>query len=329
MSSAYKSVDNFQGRKHFYQMLKIRLAEEALAKEYKHQQMRCPMHLSIGQEAVAVGVCANLRKEDAIMSTHRAHAHFLAKGGDLRSMIAEIYGKSTGCCGGLGGSMHLVDLSVNMLGCTPIVGGTLPLSVGVAFANHLEGSDAITTCFFGEGMTEEGVFAESLNFAALHSLPILFVCENNLYSVYSPLSVRQSNKRSILKLAEAHGIEVDSGDGNNVEDVHNKTASALAHIKEGKGPYLLEFSTYRYKEHCGPNDDLDLGYRTEGEFNYWQEKCPINSYKKKLFQNKFLTDSVYDEMVSEITSEIEKAFAFAKKSPFPISSIDDLPLYAP
>jgi len=170
----------------FYRrMLRIRMVEEAIADRYAEQEMRCPVHLSIGQEAIAVGVCSALEFRDYVMSTHRGHAHYLAKGGDLKALLAEIYGRATGCASGKGGSMHLVDLSVNMLGTTPIVGSTLPVAVGTAFATRMRHQDNITVVFFGEGATEEGVFAESINFAALKRLPVIFVCENNLYSVYT------------------------------------------------------------------------------------------------------------------------------------------------
>ncbi len=193
-------------------MLRIRRVEEVLADRYAEQEMRCPMHLCIGQEAIAVGVCAVLNNRDKVFSNHRAHGHYLAKGGDLDAMVAELYGKSTGCAGGRGGSMHLIDLQVGFMGATPIVGGTVPLSVGSAWADQLLDNDQVTVVFFGDGCFEEGVMHESLNFAALHQLPVIFVCENNDFSVYTHRNERQPD-RPIYKIAEAHGLSAAVMDG--------------------------------------------------------------------------------------------------------------------
>ncbi len=292
----------------YYEMLRIRRVEEAIASRYHEQQMRCPVHLSIGQEAVAVGVCQALLHSDQIVSGHRAHAHYLAKGGNLRKMLAEIYGKETGCCKGWGGSMHLVDIEQGMMGSTPIVGGSIPVGVGLAFAARLKKQSQITTIFFGEGSTEEGVWAESLNFAALKHLPVLFVCENNLYSVYSPLHVRQPAARDRVKIAQAHGLHVDAGDGNVVEEVYEKTKLAVNHIRSGKGPVYLEFATYRHREHCGPNYDNHIGYRTPEEAALWESKCPILRLQDQLHN---------DAQEQQISREIADAFQFALASPFP------------
>jgi pyruvate dehydrogenase E1 component alpha subunit len=299
------------------QMLRIRLVEEGLAQRYPEQQMRCPVHLSIGQEAVAAGVCAALAPRDYLLSTHRAHAHYLAKGGGLKAMLAEIYGKAAGCTSGRGGSMHLVDLSVNMLGSTPIVGGTLPVAVGAAFGAWLKGEDRATVIFFGEGSTEEGVFAECLNFAALKKLPIIFVCENNLYSVYSPLSVRQPRERDRAALVRAHGIEASVGDGNDVEEVYRTASAAVERVRKAQGPAYLEFDTYRWREHCGPNYDNDIGYRTEAEFQSWRKRCPIEKQSARLLGEGLIGEPALTEMKREIGAEIEEAFAFAKAAPFP------------
>lgn len=310
-----------KSKKRFYNMLRIRMVEEALAARYFEQEIRCPMHLSIGQEAVAVGVCSALEHKDIVMSAHRAHAHYLAKGGDLKKMIAEMYGKKSGCCGGIGGSMHLVDLSVNMYGCTPIVGGTFPVAVGLAFADWMDQKKRVTTMFFGEGMTEEGVFFEAINFASLKQLPVLFICENNLYSVYSPLSVRQSENRHLTKIVEAHGIKTFKGDGNNLDEVFTLSQKGAQHIREGKGPCFIEFSTYRWREHCGPNFDNHIGYRTEQEFETWKKLCPIKRYLES-------HDIDEQAMRAEIQIEIDEAFAFAKQSEFPPQEDLNKPLCA-
>jgi pyruvate dehydrogenase E1 component alpha subunit len=301
----------------FREMLRIRLVEETIAARYAEQQMRCPVHLSIGQEGIAVGICAALGAADNLMSTHRAHAHYLAKGGDLRRMIAELYGRAAGCTGGRGGSMHLVDLSVGMLGSTPIVGSSLPVAVGVAFATWMEDRRDIMAVFFGEGTTEEGVFAEAINFAALKKLPVLFVCENNLYSVYSPMEVRQSAERDRLAIAAAHGIWGAHGDGNQVEEVYRLAGQAVTRIREGMGPAFLEFSTYRWREHCGPHYDNHIGYRTEAEFLAWKKRCPIETYGKTLRGEGVLDDAKCAVMTAEIQGEIDQACRFALESPYP------------
>jgi TPP-dependent pyruvate/acetoin dehydrogenase alpha subunit len=281
-----------------YSMLRIRMVEEAIAERYAQQEMRCPVHLSIGQEAVAVGVCQALLPTDYMVSNHRAHAHYLAKGGNLNRMIAEIYGKSSGCSKGRGGSMHLVDLDVGMLGSTPIVGGSIPVGVGAAFGSVLKGEKRVTVIFFGEGATEEGVFSESLNFAALKRLPVLFVCENNLYSVYSPLAVRQPAARSRVRIALSHGMSAQKGMGNDVNEVHRIASAAVQQVRAGNGPYFLEFDTYRFREHCGPNRDDDLGYRPLEEVAYWESQCPLKKCASHLTA----------EMRQMIQAEIEEAF---------------------
>lgn len=301
----------------FFQALRIRRIEEKVADKYSEQEMRCPVHLSIGQEGVAVGVASQLNATDYMMSTHRAHAHYLAKGGNLKKMIAEFYGKRNGCCGGKGGSMHLVDLESNFLGSTPIVGGSFPIAVGVALASQMKKENNITVIFFGEAMTEEGVFLEGINFAALKKLPILFLCESNFYSVYSPMEIRQPKERSISKIAEAHGIPAKQGDGNQVEEVMIYTKEAIEYIRSKKGPMLLEFVTYRFREHCGPNYDIDLGYRTKEEVDHWQAHCPIRQLKEKLIKNNLISFDEIKEMEKMIDYEINEAFVYAKNSPFP------------
>ena len=309
-------------------MMRIRLIEEAIADRYAEQQMRCPVHLSIGQEGVAVGVCATLRAGDYTMSTHRAHAHYLAKGGSLKAMLGELYGKETGCCGGRGGSMHLVDRSVGFLGATPIVGSSLPVAVGTAFGSQLQGEDRVTVAFFGEGTTEEGVFAESVNFAALKRLPVVFVCENNLYSVYSPPEVRFHPARDRVALAKAHGIAAGKGDGNDVEQVLAMTGEAVAAVRAGSGPAFLEFDTYRWREHCGPNYDNDIGYRTEEEFLAWQAQCPVSGYRSLLLEQGVVDGAALDGIEAEIGREIEAALADARQASFPSVESMAADLYA-
>ena len=234
----------------YKEMLRIRFIEEAIANEYSKQEMRCPVHLSIGQEAIAVGVSALLSKHDLALSAHRSHAHYLAKGGDLKLMLSELYGKETGCAKGKGGSMHLFDLEAGLIAAVPIVGSTLPIGVGVAWQMVRKQIPGIVVIYFGDGATEEGVFSESLDFASLKNLPVLFVCENNLYSVYTPIELRQNPLRKISQISKAHGIASKTGDGNNVEKVCSLTELAIEYIQDKREPYLLELSTYRWLEHC-------------------------------------------------------------------------------
>lgn len=315
-------------RQLYYDMLRIRMVEEKIADLYPEQEMRCPVHLCIGQEAVAVGVCANLSDDDYVLSGHRSHGHYLAKGGDLKAMIAELYGKVTGCTFGKGGSMHLVDLSVGFLGAVPIVGSTIPIAVGAAFGSVMRNEARATVVFFGEGATEEGVFHESVNFAALKNLPVVFVCENNLYSVYSPLSVRQPEGREVFWLAKGHGVESYQGNGNDVVEVYDLTQRAIRKAKAGGGPTFLEFETYRWREHCGPYYDNDLGYRTEHEFQTWKKRDAIEALKRRQFKEGLLCQPDIDKMVSDLKSEIEEAFVFAKESPFPEKALLSEHLYA-
>lgn len=302
-------------------MIRVRAAEDGIVARYGKQEMRCPVHLSIGQEAVAVGVCAALEGRDMIFGTHRAHAQYLAKGGDLDAMVAEIHGKETGCCSGLGGSMHLIDVDAGVRGATPIVGGSLPLAVGAAFAVWQRGSDEVVAVFFGEGATEEGVYSECLNFAALKKLPVLFVCENNLYSVYSPLSVRQPEGRDRVAVAAAMGVPGARGDGNDPESVHRLSADAVARIRRGGGPEFVEFDTYRWREHCGVNYDNDIGYRTPEEFERWRAKDPIATYEKRLLAEEAVAASAVAGLRAEAAAEVDAAFARAAAAPFPSPSI--------
>lgn len=297
-------------------MLRIRRVEEALAIRYAEQQMRCPMHLCIGQEAIAVGVCMQLGKRDVAFGNHRAHGHYLAKGGKLNAMVAELYGRATGCCGGRGGSMHLIDIDAGFLGSTPIVGGTVPLAVGAAWAAALKGEDRVCVAFFGDGCFEEGVMHESLNFASLHQLPVLFVCENNEFSVYTRLSERQP-ERPIYRLAEAHGMAAYTGDGNNVEEVVTIAGTAINLARQGGGPQFIELHTYRWREHCGPSFDDELNYRSEAEIENGLKDCPIARFTAKLKQTIPTIDAEVERFEAGIREEIASAFDFALSSPKP------------
>jgi TPP-dependent pyruvate/acetoin dehydrogenase alpha subunit len=304
----------------FYKrMVRIRMVEEAIVRHYPEAEMRCPVHLSIGQEPAAVGVCGALAPTDKIYTTHRCHAHYLAKGGDLKRMLAEIYGKAAGCVGGRGGSMHLMDGERGVVASVPIVGSSIPLAVGSALADSRLGKDTVSVAFVGDASIEEGVFHESANFAALHKLPVIFACENNLYSVYTPLRLRQP-ARPLTELARAHGIPALHGDGNDVAEVHALTSEAVRRARKGGGPTFLLFDTYRWREHCGPNFDNHIGYRTEAEFETWKKRDGIKALHRSLTKKKLLSVEADAALEADIAAEIDEAVAFARQAPLPTPS---------
>lgn len=298
----------------YEKLLRIRIIESEISRRYKEEKMRCPVHLSVGQEAVAVGVTEAITSDDLMVSGHRAHAHYLAKGGDLNKLISEIYGKADGCSGGKGGSMHLVDKSVGFMGSTAIVGGSIPIGVGLGLANLLRKNKLVVCIFFGEAATEEGIFYESINFSVLKKLPVLFICENNNFSVYSPLSVRQPKGRKIHKLVESFGIKSSHVNGNNIYDVKKITKRIVQEIRNLQEPQFIEFSTYRILEHCGPDIDDHLNYRDPSEVESWKSKDPIKFIEEN---TKFITEEIKEKLTVKITNEVNSAFEFAEISPFP------------
>ncbi len=302
-----------------YMMKRIRMVEERIAKEYPLNEIRCPTHLSIGQEAVPAALSVCLNKQDYAVSTHRGHAHYLAKKGNLEKMIAEIYGKKSGCSGGKGGSMHLIDKEVGFMGTSAIVGNSIPVGVGLGLAQKLNKSQNISCIFLGDGAIEEGVFYESLNFAALKDLPVLFICENNFYSVYSPLGVRQPKNRKIYSLAKSLGAKTFFCDGNDAIKSYKVLSEVIRQMKnEPCATWFLEFETYRWREHCGYQYDNDLGYRSNEEFQFWKKKDPIllfeNSVQKIFpeFDNEYILN-----VEEDLRLEINNAFEKAKNDPFP------------
>lgn len=301
-----------------HSMWRIRGVEEEIAKRYPEGKMRCPVHLSIGQEAVPAAIAACARKDDYAVSTHRGHAHYLAKGGDMSAMIAELYGKATGCSGGKGGSMHLIDTAAGFMGTSAIVGNSIPVGVGLALALQAKGSDAVSFVFLGDGAIEEGVFYESVNFAALRKLPVVFVCENNLYSVYSPLSVRQPADRKLTTMVSALGIPTGEADGNDAPACVNLLGNSVKEVRNGQGPVFLEFSTYRWREHCGPFFDNDLGYRSQEEIEFWNARDPIARLERRLENEMGATWREWrDEILAKCRAECDTAFASAEAAPFP------------
>ena len=289
-----------------YGMLLIRRIEEALIAEYPKQEMRCPVHFSIGQEAIAVGVSSNLTTQDWIVSNHRSHAHYIAKGGNLKSFIAELYGKESGCCLGRGGSMHLTDLKAGFLAGIPIVGSSMPIAAGVAMSQSWGKHESLTVAYIGDAAAESGSFHETLNFASLHNLPLLTICENNEYSIFTPLSQRQPMNRTITDLASSHGIKTYTGNGDNVLEVVEVTKEARNYILSNSKPAFIEFNTYRLLEHCGPNSDDDLNYRDPSDVKNFTNRDPISILLKKLIQEKKFTNEALTQIDETIKIEISQ-----------------------
>ena len=274
----------------FRAMLRIRRVEERIGDRYAEQEMRCPTHLAIGQEAPSAAICAHLRAGDLVFSNHRSHGHYLAKGADLTGMIAELYGRATGCADGKGGSQHLIDLEAGFMGSAPILASTISVGVGAAWAAKLDGRDEVSAIFFGDGATEEGTFHEAMNFAAVEKLPVIFVCENNLYSVHSDLGVRQP-PRAVAALGPAHGVPAARVDGNDADALWALGAAAMERATSGQGPSLIEGMTYRWREHCGPNEDIGLGYRSQAEFDAWAAHDPVVIARERLLADGVLTEA--------------------------------------
>ncbi|MHB1423420.1 MAG: thiamine pyrophosphate-dependent dehydrogenase E1 component subunit alpha [Gemmataceae bacterium] len=291
-------------------LYRIRQVEEALARVYPTDKIKSPIHLSIGQEAVSVGVCEALRPDDVVFGTYRGHALYLAKGGDMRAMVAELYGKATGCTHGKGGSMHLISTEAGMMGASAVVGTTIANAVGYAYALQHQGRDALVVSFFGDGATEEGVFAESLNFAALKKLPILFVCENNGYAIHTAQERRQGNP-DIRARAQSYGISAERIEHNDILYLFERTRAAVAKIRSGGGPCFFEVRTYRWREHVGPNNDYHLGYRTVDEAAPWIETDQVTRLAS------MLPPDCRQQIEAKIDAEVEAALAFADESPEP------------
>lgn len=300
----------------FRSMLRIRLIEEEIERRYHQDQMKTPIHLVIGQEATSVGCCAALRREDLLYSSHRTHGNYLAKGGDLKAMLSEMHCRINGCAGSRGGSMHLIDKSVGMAGTSAIVGGAIPLATGAALAAQLQGLDRVSAVFFGDAATEEGAVSESLNFAALRKLPVIFFCENNFYSVQSPLSTRQP-PRDIHRWAAGYGIASIVVDGTNVLDVYEATCEAVKRAQSGAGPTFIEAPVYRFRAHGGSGDDSHAGYRDPAERKAWEEVCPVETYFRFLMNAGLINDSLRERMYAEIMQEVLEAFDYALASPNP------------
>ncbi|HEY6103447.1 MAG TPA: thiamine pyrophosphate-dependent dehydrogenase E1 component subunit alpha [bacterium] len=296
-------------------MVRIRLFEECAADQVEVGEIKTPCHLYIGQEAVAAGVCAALRTTDYVWGGHRSHGHYLAKGGDMRAMMAELYGKRTGCSRGRGGSMHLIAPEVGILGTVPLVAATIPLAVGAALASRLQGTDAVSVTFFGDGAVEEGHFHESVNLAALYRLPVIFVCENNFYASHMRLLERRAAD-SIIDFAAGHGLPGIRLDGNDVGAVYAAAIEAAGRGRRGQGPTLLECRTYRWRGHVGPSWDTDVGVKRRDELKDWLPKDPIARARHRL-QATGVAPEVLDRIDADVRREVEDALAFARESPYP------------
>ena len=288
--------------------------EEEIAAVYPSDKIKSPVHLSIGQEAVSVGVCEALRADDVVFGSYRSHALYLAKGGNLRQMIAELYGKADGCAKGKGGSMHLIDTRARVMGASAVVGTTIPQAVGFAYAVKLQRKDSVVASFFGDGAVDEGVFYESLNFAALKALPIVFVCENNRYAIHTHQSKRQKLD-NICERARGQGMPAEQIPNNDVQRIYECISESVGQLRAGSsGPFFFECLTYRLKEHVGPSDDFQLGYRTREEADVWLRTDPIEQLRAHL-------DAAERRRIeTEVEAEIKDAFAFAEQSPWPAAS---------
>lgn len=300
-------------------MFRIRICEESLVDAIAQGKVKTPCHLYSGQEAIAVGVCAALQNADMIFGCHRSHGHYLAKGGDMRRMIAEIYGKKDGCCSGRGGSMHLTAPEKGMMGSVPIVAGTVSLAAGAALASKIRGDDKVTVSFFGDGATGEGVVYESLNFASLNNLPIIFACENNYYSTHMPLGDCRSED-NIFKTSLPFSFTGQRVDGNDVMAVHKAAKKAVEACRKGRGPVFIEFMTYRLRGHVGPDDNIQgthTDIRPKGEIEKWKKKDPIKKFERILLKRGVVSKERLKEVEEEIESEVFQAHLFATNSPSP------------
>lgn len=308
----------------FFQMLRIHQMQRRIESQYHLDEMKTPIHLCIGQEAIAVGVCAHLRRDDYISSNHRGHGHYLAKGGNLKALIAELHCRDTGCSRGRGGSMHLVDPAVGHLGSSSIVGGGIPIATGLGLSIQMQGQDRVSVVFFGDGAADEGVLYESINFAILKKLPVVFVLENNEYSVCSHVSARHPGKVLFHYLPQDYLPNVLL-DGNSVLEVYGAAQTAVARARRGEGPSFLECKTYRVRGHAGSWSDEKLGYRSAEEIRAWEARCPVNAFQQQLLQEGILMEKELERMIVAIDVEISEALQFAYESPLPRE--EDLPRF--
>ncbi|ACA44651.1 pyruvate dehydrogenase (acetyl-transferring) E1 component subunit alpha [Clostridium botulinum] len=294
-------------------MLKIRKFEQVAMNTFAEGKIPGFVHLYIGEEAVATGVCANLKDSDYITSTHRGHGHILAKGGDLKFMMAELFGKATGYCKGKGGSMHIADATKGILGANGIVGAGHNIAVGAGLSAQYRGTDQVCVCFFGDASTNQGTFHESLNMASVWKLPVVFVCENNLYGI----SMSQNRHQAIKDVADrgvAYNVPGIVVDGNDVFAVYEAAKEAIKRAREGKGPTLIECKTYRHRGHFEGDPCV---YKPTEEQEEWLAKDPIPRFERYLVENEILTEEKLKEVQNKVESQIGEAVDFANNSPYP------------
>jgi len=300
-------------------MQRIRLCEEGFVEPILSGEVKCPVHLYSGEEAVATGVCAALVSSDYVFGTHRSHGHYLAKGGDLRKMVAEVHCRRDGCAGGRGGSMHIIDPHVGILGAAPIVAGTIALAVGAAYAAYVRGDSRVAVAFFGDGAAGEGVLFEALNLAAVRRLPVLFVCENNLYSTHLP--IRECRvQEDIFKVAKPFGARSAQVDGNDVLAVYEAALKAIERCRAGEGPSFLECKTYRFRGHVGPDDNIQGSHtdiRPPEEIAWWRERDPIPCFERYLIESGASSEEELAQLKDKVTVEVKEAMAWAQECSFP------------
>jgi TPP-dependent pyruvate/acetoin dehydrogenase alpha subunit len=303
-------------------MVRIRLSEESFVQPILRGEIRCPVHLYTGQEAIAAGVCAVLKKGDYIFGNHRSHGHYLGKGGNLKELVAEVYCADTGCSRGRGGSMHLIAPDRGLLGTVPIVGGTISLAVGAALATKLRGEKRVTVSFFGDGAAGEGVLYEAMNFASLRKLPIIFACENNFYSTHMPIRECRSQS-NIFKLSELYCIPGYRVDGNDILKVYEIAREAVEMCRVGQGPVFLEFLTYRIRGHVGPDDNVQgfhKDIRPAEEITKWKKRDPIRKLKRHILAKGFMRKQDLERIHRRVEREVERAHLFARRSNSPRKS---------
>lgn len=304
--------------RHLERMILIRSVEETIGDLVATGEVRCPCHLAIGQEAIPVGLATNLLPGDRVFGAHRSHGYYLALGGTPESLLAEVLGRARGCSNGLGGSMHLREPSIGLIGTVPIVAATIPIAVGAALAARMDGEAAAAVAVFGDGATEEGVFHESLNLAQVLGCPVLFVCENNLFSSHLHISLRQPYD-SVGRFGAVHGMPTLVVDGNDVAAVEAASAELLETVRNGH-PAFLEAVTYRWRGHVGHREDADVGVGRSGELAHWKERCPIARVAKGLINGGALTERGLAHMNARIAEEVQDALFLARTSPYPPDS---------
>jgi pyruvate dehydrogenase E1 component alpha subunit len=311
----------------FLKSLFIRKIEREISIKYSEQQMRCPIHLSIGQELQAVVISQALSKNDIVFSNHRSHAHYLSKGCSPQKMICELYGKKNGCLNGRGGSMHLQDISKNFFGSLPIVGSALGLATGTAFSQKRNKKDNISVVFLGDGTMEEGIVHESMNFSSIFKIPLLFVCENNFYSIFTHLKDRQPNS-DMTRFAKAHEIKNANVNAFEISKLINTSRNAIKYVRENKKPFFLQINTYRFLEHCGPGEDDYLNYRPKNEINFWKKRDPLILLKNIIYKNNTLLLNSLKKIEHNYDLKIKEIFRIAKNSEFPNPDDAEVNVYA-